>query len=76
MGLPEQPFDNVIFVMRLISSSCAFDGGTQCEVKMKVENLEQTHGGRHAQLYIQCDPDEAERAVIGDQYVLLLRRMA
>lgn len=75
MSLSLQPFDDLIFVMRLVSSSCEFDGGSQCEVKMKVENLSQTHGGRHAQLYIQCAPDEAERAMIGDQYIVHLRRI-
>lgn len=75
MGLSLQPFDDLIFVMRLVSASCEFDGGSQCEVKLKVENLSQTHGGRHAQLYIQCAPNEAESVMVGDQYIVRLRRI-
>jgi hypothetical protein len=63
--------DDLIALMTLVSVSCAFNNGTQCEAKFEVD----ASHGHEGELRLRMPPDEAEKLKVSDVYSVHIRRL-
>ena len=57
--------------MTLLTVSCEFNAGTQCEAKFGVDGVHGVEG----ELRLRMTPAEAERLKLGDVYSIHVRRL-
>ena len=66
--------DDAVLLMKLLTISCTFDAGRQCEVKLAT-NVGDTEHGWHGELYLRMSPEQAAALMSGDEYAVHLKRV-